>query len=397
MRQAGVMALALLILAGCGSSPNLQPPRELEPIEATVRVDTLWSSQAGYGVSDQYLHLPVRHHARTGYAADYRGYVKAFDLDSGSLHWERETGLELSTGAVYHAGRIYFGTRQGEVVALDARDGKELWRREVSSEVIAPPVVGEETLVVRTNDGKLFALEASSGLRRWVYDRSVPALTLRGNSAPVIAENLVIAGSDNGRLVALVLDNGSVFWETAISQPTGKTELERMIDIDADPVVVGDVVYAVSYQGRLAAVDIGSGRILWVREMSSHTGMAVDDYRIYLSDSEGQVLALNRRNGATLWRQDKLLRRGLTAPRLDGAYLVVADYDGYLHWLERESGKLVGRARLNAGAYLFTDEPGGYEHVFRKENNVLARPLVVGERVIAVDRHGFLAAFRRAE
>jgi len=392
-----VVMMVSLLVAGCGSSANLKPPRELAPFEQTVRVETLWSSQVGSGIGDQYLHLPVRHHEKTGYAVDYQGYIKAFDLDSGRLRWERETDLELATGAVYHNGRLYLGTRQGEVVALSAADGKQIWRSEVSSEVIARPAVANGTVVVRTNDGKLFALEASSGLRRWVYDRSVPPLTLRGNSAPVIASDLVIAGSDNGRLTALQLTNGTVFWETAISHPSGKTELERMIDIDADPVVVGDVVYAVTYQGRLAAVQIGSGRILWARDMSSYTGMAVDDYRIYLSDSEGQVLALNRRNGATLWRQDKLLRRSTTRPQLDGPYLVVADYDGYLHWLSRESGKLAGRARLNAAYYLFTDEYDGYEHVFRKENNVLARPLVAGERVIAVDRTGYLAAFRRIE
>lgn len=386
-----------LLLAGCGSSPNIKPPRELTPIDSAVRIETLWSSQAGQGAGEFYLQLPVRHHGNTGYAADYQGYLKAFDLDTGRLRWERQTGLELSTGAVYHDGRLYLGTRQGEVVALGATDGKTIWRHEVSSEVIARPAVANGTVVVRSNDGKLFALEADTGERRWVYDRGVPSLTLRGNSAPVIANDLVIAGSDNGRLSALVLSNGSVFWETPISHPSGKTELERMIDIDANPVVVGNVVYAVSFQGRLAAVDISSGRILWARDMSSHTGMVVDEYRIYLSDSEGQVLALNRRSGATLWRQDKLLRRALTRPQLDGPYLVVADYDGYLHWLSRESGKIEGRARLNAAFYLFTDEYDGYDPAFRKQNNVLARPLVVGERVIASDRHGFLAAFRRVE
>lgn len=396
MRRLVVLGAALGLVA-CGSSVNLKPPQELEPLDQRVRVETLWSGQAGRGVSDLYLQLPVQHHDKTGYAADYQGYVKAFDLDSGQLRWERQTGLELSTGAAYASGRLYFGTRQGEVIALSAEDGKLIWRRELSSEVIARPAVAGNTVVARTNDGKLFALEADSGLRRWVYDRSVPPLTLRGNSAPVIANDLVIAGSDNGRLTALVLSNGTVFWETAISHPSGKTELERMIDIDADPVVVGDVVYAVSFQGRLAAVEIGSGRILWARDMSSHTGMAADDYRIYLSDSEGQVLALNRRNGSTLWRQDKLLRRSVTRPQLDGPYLVVADYDGYLHWLSRESGKLEGRARLNAGFYLFTDEYDGYQHAYRKANNVLARPLVAGERVIAVDRKGYLAAFRRVE
>ncbi|MFO8024538.1 outer membrane protein assembly factor BamB [Thiohalophilus sp.] len=398
MRALLLMIGAALVLNACGSSANLKPPRELQPLaEPEVRIESLWSTQAGRGVGDQFLQLPVRHHEQTGYAADYQGYIKAFELATGKRIWERQTGLELATGAVYYNGHLYFGTRQGEVVALSADDGEIIWRVEVSSEVIARPAVADGTVVARTNDGKLFALEAATGLRRWVYDRSVPSLTLRGNSAPVIANDLVIAGSDNGRLSALVLSNGSVFWETAISYPSGKTELERMVDIDAEPVVVGDVVYAVSYQGRLAAVDISSGRIVWARDMSSYTGMAVDDYRIYLSDSKGQVLALNRRNGATLWRQDKLLRRGVTRPQLDGPYLVVADYDGYLHWLLRESGELAGRARINAGFYLMTDEYDDYDPAFRKENNILTRPLVAGERVIAVDRKGYLAAFGRAE
>lgn len=395
MKQWIVLGL-LLGLTAC-SSPNLKPPRELEPIEPTVRVDTLWSAQVGEGVSEFYLHLPVLHHADTGYAADYEGYLEAFDLATGRVNWEKHTGLELATGAVYHDGRLYLGTRQGEVVALSAQNGELIWRSQVSSEVIARPAVARETVVVRTNDGKLFALDADNGERRWVYDRSVPPLTLRGNSAPVITEDLVIVGSDNGRLSALVLNNGTVFWETVISYPSGKTELERMVDIDADPVVIDNVVYAVSFQGRLAAVEISSGRILWTREISSYSGMTADDYRIYLSDSEGQILALNRRNGSTLWRQDKLLRRSPTTPQLDGPYVVVADYDGYLHWLSRESGKLEGRARLNAGFYLFTNEYDGYVPAFRKANNILARPLVIDDKVIAVDRTGFLSAFQRVE
>lgn len=397
MRHGLWVWIVALSLGGCGTSANLKPPNELTAIDSTMRIETLWSSQAGSGAGDLFLQLPVLHHDDTGYVADYQGYIKAFDLANGHSRWERQTDLELSTGAVYFNGRLYLGTRQGEVVALGASDGKLIWRSEVSSEVIARPAAAQGMVVVRTNDGKLFAMDAETGERRWVYDRNVPALTLRGNSAPIIVNDLVIAGSDNGRLSAVVLNNGSVFWETAISQPTGKTELERMIDIDASPVAVGNVVYAVTYQGRLAAVDIGSGRVIWAREMSSYTGMVVDNYRIYLSDSEGQVMALNRRSGATLWRQDKLLRRSLTRPQLDGPYVIVADYDGYLHWLSRENGKIEGRKRLNAAFYLFTDEYDRYDPEFRKENNVLAQPLVVDERIIAVDRHGYLAAYRRIE
>ncbi len=396
MRNAGLVMAVLLLASGCSSS-NLQPPRELTPLEDPLRVISLWTRQAGSGVGDQFLRLPIQHHGDTGYAADYQGYVKAFALKTGKTAWEKQTGLELATGAVYYDDRLLFGTRQGEVVALSATDGSLVWRSRVSSEVIARPAVAKGVVVVRTNDGKLYALNSDNGQRLWVYDRSVPALTLRGNSAPVISNDLVITGSDNGRLAALVLKNGSVFWETSIALPTGRTELERIIDIDADPVVVGDVVYAVTYQGRLAAVNLASGRILWARDMSSYTGIAVDAYRVYLSDAEGQVWALNRRNGATLWRQDKLLRRSVTAPVLDGSHLVVADYDGYLHWLSRESGKIEARARVNAGFYLFTDEYDGYDPVFRKENNVLATPLAVRQGIIAVDRKGNMAAYHLAD
>ena len=174
-------------------------------------------------------------------------------------------------------------------------------------------------------------------------------------------------------------------------------ELERMIDIDADPIVMGDVVYTVTYQGRLAAVNLASGRMLWTRDLSSYTGMAIDAYRIYLSDAEGQVWALNRYNGATLWRQDKLLRRSLTRPVLDGAHVIVGDYDGYLHWISREDGKLKGRARVNAGYYLLNEDYDEDDLTFRKANNILATPLVLSDRIIAIDRKGHMTAFQVTE
>jgi outer membrane protein assembly factor BamB len=397
VKHIGFVIAAVILVSGCGGASNLQPPNALTPLDKPLRVETLWNRQAGNGVGDQYLKLPVQNHGDIGYVADYKGYVKAFNIKNGDLRWEKQTGLELATPAVYDDGRLLFGTRQGEVVALSASDGDLVWRSRVSSEVIAKPAVAQGIVVVRSNDGKLYALDSDSGARRWVYDRSVPPLTLRGNSAPIINSGLVITGSDNGRLTALVLKNGSVFWETPIAVPSGRTELERIIDIDADPVVVGDVVYAVSYQGRLAAVNMASGRLLWARDMSSYTDFAVDAYRIYLTDADGQVWALNRRNGATLWRQDKLLRRSVTGPVLYGSHVVVADFDGFVHWLSREDGKLESRARINAAYYLFNEDYDKYDPVFRKENNVLAMPLSAQNEVIVIDRRGNMAAFQLPE
>jgi outer membrane protein assembly factor BamB len=393
-----VLLPGLAILGGCSSSPSpMLPPVALTPIKPTLAVRVAWNGSLGYGVGDNYLQMRPVFDQDTGYGADYTGYVRAFGIRSGTTRWERQLHRPLEGGPALAAGKLLFGTSKGEVLALEPASGKLLWRTEVSSEVIAPPQGEAGVIVVRSVDGRVHGLDADDGHRLWIYDRSVPLLTLRGNSAPVISNGIVLVGTDNGKLAALTLKNGTLLWETRIAEPRGRTDLDRMVDIDATPVVMDDVVYAVSYQGRLAAVQLGNGRILWSREMSSYSGLVLDPYRVYLSDADSQIWALNRFTGATLWRQDKLLRRDVTAPVLQGPYLVVGDYDGYVHWLKREDGRIVARRRVNEDWFMDNDEVATPDPEFRKEHNILAAPLNVDHMVIVLDRRGNLAAFKTGD
>lgn len=389
-----IAGISSIVVVACSSSPSpVLPPLKLSHVVNEVLITHDWTRQLDRGASFAYLKLkPVIENNKV-YSIDHAGHLQLTDLISGDQLWEKQLNTAISTGPSLQAGQLYVGSSHGEVIAMSAENGEVRWRKSLSSEVLATPRAEKDTVVVRTVDGKLYGLNATDGSERWIYSRDVPLLTLRGTSAPVISDGIVILGSDSGKLTALTLQAGTVLWETTVAVPQGRTELERIIDIDAELVVVKDVVYVVSYQGRLAAVQIDSGRIHWARDMSSYSGMAVDAYRVYLSDAEGYIWALNRFNGATIWRHDKLLRRSLTQPVLQKNYLVVADYDGYVHWLSREDGHLAARKRVNEDHYLFTSADPELETLFDRAENVLATPIVHGETVFALDRMGLMSAF----
>jgi len=389
-----VAGFSSMIIVACGSSPSpVLPPVKLTHIKNEIQITNDWTRNLDQGASFGYLKLkPVIDDGKL-YSVDHTGYLQLTDLKTGRQIWEKRLNTTISTGPSLQAGQLYVGTSQGEVIALSPDKGEVRWRKILSSEVLATPRAADGTVVVRTVDGKMYGLSAADGKNRWIYSRDVPLLTLRGNSAPVISNGIVIMGSDSGKLTALTLHDGTVLWETTVAVPQGRTELERIIDIDAELVVVKDVVYVVSYQGRLAAVQINSGRIHWARDMSSYTGMEVDPYRVYLTDAEGYVWAVNRFNGATIWRQEKLLRRSLTRPALQKGYLVVADYNGYVHWLSREDGHLVARKRINEAYYLFTSPDPDDEILFDRAENVLSTPVIHGETILALDRMGTMSAF----
>jgi len=387
---------AIALLGACSSSPSsVLPPVALTPIADPLLVSLRWKSSALDGVGENYLKLPPLIHAGVGYVADYSGDVRAFDPVTGQKIWQRNLAVPLEAGPSLAQNLLLFGTSRGEVIALEPATGKQVWRAQVSSEVLAPPQGDANIIIVRSVDGRIHALQASNGKQLWVYDRSVPLLTLRGISTPVISNGIVIVGSDSGKLAALTLQDGTVLWETQIAVPHGRNELERMVDIDVDPIVSDGVIYVVTYQGRLATVQLDSGRILWVRDISSYSGMALDAYRVYLTDSESQVWALNRFNGSTLWRQDKLLRRAVTGPVLLGSHLVVADYHGYVHWLNREDGKIVARKSLHELDELFSEANiAADDKMFPKDKNVLVAPVADKNMVIVYDRKGNMAAYQ---
>lgn len=388
---------AFLVLIGCGSSPSsVLPPVDLTPLNNQIDISRQWKFTAGKGVSDLYLKLTPAFHKNTGYIVDYKGLIQAFTVKTGKQLWEVDLNISASAGLSISNGKLFVGTSKGEIIALDLNNAKELWRTQLSSEILSRPAISKGILVAKTIDGRVYGLNAKNGSQAWVYDRSVPRLTLRGSSSPLISNDIVITASDSGKLAALSLKHGKLLWETTIAVAKGRNQLERVIDMDVDPVVIDDVIYVAGYQGRIAAVKIGSGQLIWSRDFSSYSGLYVDAYRVYVTDAMGQVWALNRYNGSTLWRQDKLLRRQLTAPEAYDKYIVIGDYDGYLHWLSREDGKLIARKRINASDVFVDEEETDKELAlfFSKWNNILVKPILFNDLLLSLDRSGHLEAFQ---
>lgn len=329
------------------------PPEELVEFEAEfdAKALTLWSQNTGDGVGSPYNELGAWLHHDKVITVDHKGDVRSFNRETGQSGWRQRLRTSVATGAGGGGGLVLVGTQQGEVIALNDADGEILWRQQLSSEVLAPPKANDDVVIVRTADGRLTGLSAQSGNVLWNYQRNVPLLSLRGVSTPLIVGDKAIAGFDNGMLVALSLTDGKVVWERAVAVPRGRTEMERLVDIDADPVVIDKVIYAVTYRGKLAAFDVDTGQERWERDMSSRSGIAaVRGEAVYVTDDESYLWAVQDGTGDALWRQTRLLRRVVTGPVIAGDYIVVGDFEGYLHWISREDGRFVARQQINKHA-----------------------------------------------
>ncbi|QKT02713.1 outer membrane protein assembly factor BamB [Ectothiorhodospiraceae bacterium 2226] len=377
-----VAALAALLLAGCATRSAVEPPAPLVEFEPTVEVKRDWQRRAGGGDDKRYLRLAPLVADGAVYVGERGGTVRAYEAGSGRPLWRQDLEATLTSSPGWGA-HLYIGASDGTVVALAPDTGEEIWRARVSSEVLAPPREAGGVVVVRSGDGRLTGLDAREGRRLWVYDRTVPVLTLRGTSAPLLLGDWLLAGFDSGQLTALTLAEGGVLWELPLGVPRGRNELERMVDIDADPLVVGPLVFAASYQGRVGAIELESGRAVWARDISVHAGLATDARprgpavvgAVYVTDADDHLWALDARTGETLWRQDELRGRRLSGPAVHGDYVVVGDYQGYLHWFAREDGRLVARERAD-------------------RRGVLAAPVVEGEYLYVHGRGGRLSAWR---
>ncbi len=374
--------VAAALLGGCslfarwtGGEDNAEPPAELTAIASPQEVTKIWSERVGKGAGKLYLKLAPGVSDDRLYAVDHRGLIVALDAETGKTLWETPSKAPISSPVEANDGLLLVGTSEATVLAFHLEDGSPAWQAPVSSEVLAAPRIAEGIVVVHTVDGRVFGLNAADGKRLWVYDRSVPVLTLRGTGALQPVPGAVVVGFDSGKLAALSMRDGRPLWETSIAIPSGRSELERMVDIDSAPKIEGSTVYVVTYQGRVAAVELFSGRIQWVRDMSSYAGLDADGRRLYVTDDAGQVWGLDENSGGALWKQDQLHGRALTGPVVFGPYVVVGDYQGYLHWLSRDDGQIVARSRAD-------DSP------------MLATPVVHGDTLYAVTRDGTLAAFR---
>lgn len=355
--QRWLILLAAATLAGCGTmadptawfdEPETEAAAELVELTNQIQPQKLWSRDVGSGTGDQLLNLQPRILGDTVYVADAEGRVRALDAGTGRSRWDVDLDLPVSGGPGAGDGLVLAGTSDAEVVALNASNGEELWRTRVSSEVLSVPAIENGVVVVHTVDGKLFGLEATNGNERWRYEREVPVLTLRGSGSPVIDGGVVFLGMAGGKLVALRLDNGNLVWDVNVTVPGGRSELQRLADIDGDPIVLGGGVFVSTYQGEVAAIEQRSGRLAWRRKMSSYRRMAVDPQGLFVADADGVVWGLNVRSGDAAWSQDSLKHRKLSSVGVLGDYVVVGDFEGYLHWINRLNGEMVARTRVGS-------------------------------------------------
>ncbi len=353
-----VIVAFALFAASCGTVVTREEDHEAQPLPGLVtgiQAELLWyrQSQGGHDV-DEALLAPAVQGGRFYFVDTPPARLFAVKAPAGRRLWRKvfdpPAGGEpvvITSGPGLSGDMILLGTREGEVIALRQDDGRLLWRSRVSSEVLSPPVSDGRVVVVHVNDGRLFGLDARDGRRLWVYESSVPSLSLRGTSTPLIDSRKVIVGLASGKLVALALQDGKVIWEATVAVPQGRSELERIVDVDGDPVLRDGVIYAAAYHGRVVAVSAATGRILWGRDVSTYHSLLVDRDHVYVSDENGVLLALERRSGAILWQQEELQGRILSAPARDGELLVVGDASGYLHWLSPEDGTLVARHQVS--------------------------------------------------
>jgi len=339
--------LSLLFIVACSSNKFAVKPADLPSIEPLIKVKTLWSELVGPGVDDDYLLLAPAIAANVIYSANRDGLLVAMDRQNGRKLWKLRTKQEITGGLTSAYGQLYFGTIDGRVLAVDAEASKVLWEIQLSSEVLARPAVSSETLVAQTLDGQLYGIDRETGEQLWQFDTDEPVLALRGSSHPQIHGTAVLAGFANGKMIAVDLATGEALWEQQISIAKGRSELERLVDVDSDFFVSDNVVYAVNYQGNVVAMDIYSGRVFWSRPMSSYVGLTEDAGSVYVSDAAGHVWALDSDTGTVLWQQESLTARRLSGPTVFGDHLLVGDFEGYLHWLDKGNGQLVFHTRLD--------------------------------------------------
>ncbi|RUT65528.1 outer membrane protein assembly factor BamB [Morganella morganii] len=379
--------VASVLLAGCSSEQDTIVMSPLPEVTSQFTPETVWDKSVGDGIGKYYSHLSPAWEGSSVYAADRNGLVKALDADSGVEIWSvnlaEKTGFlsanipaMLSGGLTVSGEHVYAGTERGTLIALNANDGEIAWTANAGGEVLSRPEVSDGLVLVHTGNGLLQAFDTASGEQRWSLNLDTPSLSVRGESAPAVAMGAAFVGGDNGRVSAVMLGQGQLIWQQRISQTTGTTEISRLNDVDMTPVVADGRVYAIAYNGNLVAMDMRSGQILWKRDFGSVNELVLDGESLYVVDQNDNVYGLRAADGVTMWSQDKLLHRNLSAPELFNGYLVVGDGEGYLHWLDTSNGQFVAQNKLSS-------------------SGILSRPSIAGDKLMVQARDGRLFLLRR--
>lgn len=384
---AASIALCMATLMGCSSSDD-EEELVLPEIVNQFETDVVWQESLGDGVEHYFSRLTPAVYNDRVFVANREGEVEALSLVNGDTiwqtdvrenttfwPWESDVSAKLSGGILQAYGKIFIGSEHGYLTALDRETGEIVWRKTVPGEVLSKPAAGDGLIFVNLGSGKLLALHPDTGEERWSHEQEVPALTLRGQSSPTVANGGVLVGLETGKLSVFISESGYSAWSSEIATAKGSSEFERLVDVDTQPLISGPYAYAIAYNGNLAAVDIRSGNVVWKREYSSYREMSMDGQTIYVVDSDGVVYALDKSSGIERWSQPALRGWYLTGPAVAGNYLALGDQEGYLHWLNKESGELVSREDFDSSGFF-------------------VEPVVADDKLILYTRDGEVSAVK---
>ena len=367
----------IVILSGCSFFQDQDEeilPAELVKFNETLNIKKIWNGKVGKGSELLHLSLMPSGNPEIIYTASRDGQVTAFEASSGKAFWRTKLDINLTAGPANNENRIVVYGSDGELICLRSADGSEVWRISIKGESISTPVIADNNVIIYTIDGQLRSFSIFDGTERWSLSQDVPSLTLRGSSTPVILGNNVIVGFDNGRMISVNIEAGMVIWEAMLSPPSGRSDLERLADIDGVIKIFGQDIFVAGYQSQLASVAAESGQTIWSKEFSSEAGIEIDDDSIYLVTDQGFLLGLSRKDGSEVWRKEMLTRRELTAPVRFKSTIVVGDLEGYIHFFDSKSGELVARRRSGKGA-------------------VSGVPVVIDEYLYVQNESGMISAF----
>ncbi len=377
-RIATAVFVGLITLAACSgktkSKDNVAIPKELTEIVAKNNFERVWATSIKTDDAERGERLTPAAFGDRIFVAGLTE-VRALDRSNGKTIWNKKVDARFSGGPSSDGKRVIVGTLDGEVMAFDAADGELLWSVEVTSEVLSAPTLGEKIVIICSNDGRVSGLDLTNGKRVWQIDREVPLLSLRGTGSAIIDGDTAYIPGDSGKVIAVNLADGVLRWEQAVNVSNGRNELERIADIDGGAAVANGDLFVAGYNGQTSAVATSSGSTLWTYQGPSVAGLIVDEHHVYLTDSQSQVVALDRRSGAELWKQDALLNRYVTKPVILGGDLVVCDFQGYIHALNIETGEQIGRTQLSSKAFS-------------------SAPIISQDLLIAQSSSGDIAAYR---
>lgn len=348
MRSVPLIGLVVMaLLAGCSTKDTFEQPAPLPEISATVELESVWTMDVGEGHDEKFLYLAPLNAGDILYAASAEGEIWAVDPENGAVIWYQDLDEDIGAGVGGDQGNLYLITRDAQLKAISRQDGTELWEQPLPNEALASPQSNGRLVVVQTIDGKVLAFNTNGGDRAWQYDSDVPVLSMRAAASPLVGADLVLASLANGKLMAISTESGQPVWQYEVGQPQGRTELERLVDVAGEPLILENAAMVVGYQGKLALVDLQSGQEIWSRKESSLQSPMIGNGNIFVAGANGDITAYRGSDRRELWVQDKLSWRQPTQPIVFGDYLLVGDYEGYIHMLSLEDGSLQGQLEFD--------------------------------------------------